>query len=87
MTWAVGLSSAAIRMLDQLPTRVVPAVVEFLFGPLAENPHRGKPLRDDFAGVRSARRGSYRVLFEINETDHSVTVIRVGGRADVYWPR
>lgn len=56
-----------------------------MFGPLADNPHRvGKPLRDDFAGVHSARRGSYRVLYEINDADHMVTVIRVAHRADAY---
>ena len=57
MTWAVGLSSTAIRTLD-LPPRVVPAIVEFLYGPLAGNPRRvGKPLRVDFTGLYSARVG------------------------------
>jgi mRNA interferase RelE/StbE len=88
VSWAVGLSSAAIRTLDQLPPRVVPAIIEFLYGPLADNPHRvGKPLRDDFTGIHTAHRGAYRVLYEINEADHSVTVTRVAYRADVYRPR
>lgn len=87
MSWAVGLSSAAVRTLDQLPPRVVPAIIEFLYGPLADNPHRvGKPLRDDFAGTYSAHRGPYRVLYEINEPDHSVTVTRVAHRANAYRP-
>ncbi len=87
MSWTVGLSSAAIRTLDQLPPRVVPAIIEFLYGPLADNPHRvGKPLRDDFAGMYSAHRGAYRVLYEIHEAAHAVTVIRVAGRADAYRP-
>jgi mRNA-degrading endonuclease RelE of RelBE toxin-antitoxin system len=76
------LSSAAICAPDQLPPRVVPAIIEFLYGPLAENPHRvGKALRDDFTGLRSAPRGGYRVFYEINEANHSVTVTRVGSRA------
>ena len=59
-------SSAAIRTLDQLPPRVVPAVIEFSYGALAENPLRvGKPLRDDFAAIYSAYRGAYRVLYEM----------------------
>ena len=88
MSWAVGLSSAAIRTLDQVPPRVVPAIVEFLFGPLAENAHRvGKPLREDFAGIYSAHRGGYRVLYGINEQDHSITVTRVASRADAYRPQ
>lgn len=85
MRWAVGLSSAAIRTLDQLPPRIVPAIIEFLYGPLAENPHRvGKALRGDFTGIHSAHRGSYRVLYEINEADHTVTVTRVSHRTDSY---
>lgn len=88
MSRAVGLSSSAVRTLDLLPTRVIPAIVEFLYGPLAENPHRvGKALRDDFTGLHSAHRGSYRVLYEINQSNHSVTVTRIASRADVYRPR
>lgn len=82
------MSSAAIRDLDRVSPRVVPAIVEFMYGPLAEDPHRvGKALRDDFAGVHSAHRGGYRVLYEINEPDHAITVTRVAGRADAYRPR
>lgn len=88
MSWAVGLSSAAIRSLDQLPPRVVPAIIEFLYGPLAENPYRvGKALRDDFTGLHSAHRGGYRVLYEINDARHAITVTRVASRADAYRPR
>lgn len=88
MSWAVGMSSAAIRSLDQIPPRVVPAILEFLYGPLAENPHRvGKSLRDDFTGTYSARRGAYRVLYTINDSEHSVTVTRVAYRADAYRTR
>lgn len=85
MSWTVGLSSAGLRSLDRLPARVVPAVVEFVFGPLAEDPHRvGKPLRGDLAGLHGARRGGYRVLYEINEDRQAVTVVRVASRADSY---
>ncbi len=87
MTWTVGLSSAAIRTLDRLPHRVLPAVVDFIYGPLATSPHQvGKPLSQDFAGLHSARRGAYRVIYEIDEADHSVTVVRVAHRSEVYRP-
>ncbi|MEO7981468.1 MAG: hypothetical protein ABI807_11345 [Sporichthyaceae bacterium] len=39
------------------------AVIDFLTTGRVANPHRmGKPLRDDLAGIWSARRGTYRVL-------------------------
>lgn len=88
MSWAVGLSSAAIRSLDRLPPRVIPAIIEFIYGPLAANPHRvGKPLRGDFTGIHSAHRGGYRVLYEIDDATHSVAITQVASRSDVYRPR
>lgn len=88
MTWNVKLASSAIRDLDRLPPRVVPAVVEFVYGVLVADPRRlGKPLRDDFSGEWSARRGSYRILYRIDESDELIIVTRIGHRGDVYRPR
>lgn len=85
MTWTVGLSSAAIRTLDRLSPKVVPAVIDFIYGPLADNPHRvGKPLGQDFAGLYSARRGAYRVIYEIDQAENQVTVVRVAHRNEAY---
>lgn len=68
-----------------LPESVASAVVEFLAGALVENPHRvGKQLRGDLAGVHSARRGTYRVLYRINESQQEVVVLRIEHRRDVY---
>lgn len=85
MSWTVTPSSSAIRDLDRLPPRVLHAVVEFVYGPLAGNPRRvGKPLRDNLAGQWSARRGAYRVLYELDESAERVVVVRVDHWADVY---
>lgn len=76
-------ATRAIR--DRLPEAVAAAVVEFLTTVLVGNPHRvGKPLRADLAGIWSARRGTYRVLYRINDEAHEVVVIRVEHRRDVY---
>jgi len=62
----------------------VPTIIDFFYGPLADDPHRvGKPLRDGFAGTYGAHRGSYRVLYEINEAAHADRD-RVAGRVDAY---
>ncbi|MDR2974358.1 MAG: type II toxin-antitoxin system RelE/ParE family toxin, partial [Propionibacteriaceae bacterium] len=67
------------------PQRILSAVIEFTFGPLTDNPQCvGKPLRFDLFGLWSARRGSYRVLHEIDDTTTTVHVIRVSHRAEVY---
>lgn len=79
------MDSAARRGLHRLPAKVAAAVIEFITGPLAENPDRlSKPLRDELAGHRSARRGDYRILIRIDADAHTVLVVRIDHRADVY---
>jgi mRNA interferase RelE/StbE len=46
----------------------------------------GKPLRRELAGIWSARRGSYRVLCEIDEAKQRVVVLRIDHRADICRP-
>lgn len=76
----------AVRALQTtLSETVAAAVIEFLTGSLIQNPHRvGKPLRADLAGIYSARRGTYRVLYRINENRHQVVVMRIDHRRSAY---
>ena len=76
----------ARRAIEQrLPEPVAAAVVDFLTTALITNPHRlGKPLRGDLAGLWSARKGTYRVLYRINDDLGEVIVVRVEHRRDAY---
>lgn len=75
-------SATAQRTLGRLPEKVATAVVEFVYGPLADNPHRaGKALRFQLEGLHSARRGDFRIVHRISE---KVTILAVEHRADVY---
>tara|TARA_R100000935_G_C2728716_1_gene121021 strand:- start:62 stop:337 length:276 start_codon:yes stop_codon:yes gene_type:complete len=81
-------TSSALRSLDRLPEKIATACVEFVYGGLAENPHRvGRALRFDLEGTHSARRGDFRVIYEIDDDRHVVTVIAIDHRSDVYRPR
>lgn len=86
MTYAVVLSPAARRALaEELPEVVAAACFEFIIGPLAENPRRvGKPLRNELAGTYSARRGEFRVIYDVDDDRIRVEVISVRHRRDVY---
>ena len=81
------VSAAARRQLGRLPPKVAAAVVEFLTLVLPENPLRlSKPLAGDLTGLRSARRGDYRVLLDVDEDRRRILVVRIGHRSDVYRP-
>jgi mRNA interferase RelE/StbE len=80
---AVRLTRSAQRDLNRLPDAVAAAAVEFIFGALAQNPNRvGKPLLGELEGLHSARRGQYRIIYEIEQAAVTVTIIRVAHRAD-----
>ena len=84
----VVFSAAAKRDMSGIPPRIVPAIVEFVYGDLAANPRRvGKPLERELAGTFSARRGPYRVLYDIDDTAGEIQILRVDHRSDVYRPR
>jgi mRNA-degrading endonuclease RelE of RelBE toxin-antitoxin system len=79
---------AARAISEQLPEPVAAAVIEFLTTTLIREPRRvGKPLRRELAGVWSARRGTYRILYRVREEPREVVVLRVEHRGDVYRPR
>ena len=72
---------------DLLPEAVAVAVIDFVTTALLDDPQRvGKPLRDDLSGVWTARRGTYRVLYRINDDVREVVVLRVDHRRDAYRP-
>ncbi len=82
------LSPSAERSLARLPEAATSAIVEFMVGPLSENPHRvGHRLQRELAGLWAARRGAYRVIYEIDDANAVVAVLRIDHRADVYRPR
>jgi mRNA-degrading endonuclease RelE of RelBE toxin-antitoxin system len=83
--FAIDWTRSAQRSLETLPSKVAIAIVEFVYGPMAEDPKRvGKPLRFELVGRWSARRGSYRVIYRIDDESRVVTVEVVAHRSDAY---
>jgi mRNA-degrading endonuclease RelE of RelBE toxin-antitoxin system len=71
-----------------LPESVAAAIVEFMTGALVGAPRRyGHPLHRELGGLWAARRGPYRVVYEVDDDDAVVVVLRIDHRADVYRSR
>ena len=85
MTYEVEITPEGLRHLNRLPDKVRAAVVETIFGSIAENPQRaGKPLKGELEGLYSARRGEFRVIYEIDEVASVVIVHRAQHRRSSY---
>lgn len=84
--YALVVAPRAARALsDELPEPAAWAVIELITGPLPDRQHRlGHRLRNELAGIWSARRGDFRVLYRIDDAAREVTVLRVEHRRDAY---
>jgi len=76
---------AARALAEVLPEKVAAAAYEFINGPLLEDPHRvGKPLNPPMAPAWTARRGTYRILYLLDDTARIVEVTAIRHRFDAY---
>jgi mRNA-degrading endonuclease RelE of RelBE toxin-antitoxin system len=84
--YEIRFQAAARRAISQrLPETVAAAVLEFCDAALADNPHRvGKPLFGPLAGCHGARRGTYRIVYRIDEASRVVHVLDVDHRSEIY---
>jgi mRNA interferase RelE/StbE len=77
--------TARRQVAEGLPESVAWAAQEFILGPLLDNPHRvGKRLQPPLSDRFSARRGTYRVIYRIDDRRRTVTVLNVLPRSDAY---
>jgi mRNA interferase RelE/StbE len=86
--YQIRFQAAARRAIAQrLPETVAAAVLEFCEAALAVNPHSvGKPLFGPLAGCHGARRGTYRIVYRIEENTQTVHVLDIDHRAEIYRP-
>ncbi|HEY6789416.1 MAG TPA: type II toxin-antitoxin system RelE/ParE family toxin [Trebonia sp.] len=86
--YTIVFSRQARRNLhEDLPLDVAAAAMETIDGPLTTNPHPGKPLDEPFDGYHSARRGTYRIIYRINEDKRTVEIHSIRHRRDAYHTR
>lgn len=78
-------STVRHALSESLPEAVAAAAYEFITSPLLLVPHRiGKRLLPPIDDRFSARRGTYRVIYRIDDKARVVTVVDVAHRRDVY---
>lgn len=87
--WRLRVTGPAKRKIaEALPENVAAAVIEFMTGPLLRDPHRvGRPLQRELVGLHAARRGTFRIVYRIDDSSRLIEVLDVAHRRDVYRSR
>lgn len=83
MSYSIKIKQSAAKALQKLTRedqlRIISAIDQ-----LQTNPAAGSVLKGEFAGLRRIRIGTYRVVYETQEQELVILVIRIGHRRDVY---
>jgi len=75
-------ATARRRLAEGLPSSIAFAAYEFIVGSLLKNPRRvGNRLMSSLADRHSAWRGTYRVIYRIDDAARTVTILAVSPRS------
>ena len=83
MPYSLKIKQSALKEIQKLDKPNRKRLIEAIDN-LADNPHVGKLLKGDLSGLRRIRIGSYRVIYEINEGEVLVLVLRIAHRKNAY---
>jgi mRNA-degrading endonuclease RelE of RelBE toxin-antitoxin system len=83
--YEVRITPESLRHLKRLPEKIRDAALTALKGTIRENPPRlGTKLVGELDGLYSARRGDYRIIYDIIDDPKMVVVHRIQHRAEAY---
>jgi len=82
-SYRLTLRQSAVKELESLPRRDLARVMSRI-KVLADNPR--PPAYEKLSGQERyrVRQGDYRILYEVNDSDQVVTVVKIGHRREVY---
>ena len=83
MIYSVRIKASAVKALKKITLKDRERVISAIDA-LAINPAAGGVLKGEFAGLRRLRVGDYRIVYEVNDGELLVLVIRIGHRGGVY---
>jgi mRNA interferase RelE/StbE len=91
MNWRKNLNynikwhDGVFKDLKKINKIIAKKIIEKVKTYLSKNPKVvGKPLKGDFKGLYRYRFGDYRIVYAINELDHTIIILKVGLRKDIY---
>ena len=83
MRYAIRIKESAARELQRIEKADRERLIATI-DRLAEKPFTGSALKGELRGLRRVRVGDYRLLYEVQERDLIVLVLRAARRRDAY---
>ena len=83
MIYQITIKESALKALSKIElqyrSRLIDAIEK-----LKTNPNAGSVLKGEFSGLRRIRIGDYRIVYEVQNAQLVILVVRVAHRREVY---
>ena len=84
MSYKLLIDDKVIKDLKQIDKFWQKKIIEVIKTKLRENPYLGKPLVGNLSPYYRLRVADYRIIYEINEGEVVIIVLKIAHRKDVY---
>jgi mRNA interferase RelE/StbE len=84
LSYKLLIDDKVIKDLKQIDKFWQKKIIEVIKTKLSENPYLGKPLVGNLSPYYRLRVADYRIIYEINESEVVIIVIKIAHRKDVY---
>lgn len=81
--YTIAIKQSAAKALAHIDTPQRKRLIEAI-DKLKPNPNAGSVLKGEFAGLRRVRIGNYRIVYEVQNEQLVILVVRVAHRKEVY---
>ncbi|MEW5892270.1 MAG: type II toxin-antitoxin system RelE/ParE family toxin [Pseudomonadota bacterium] len=83
MSYSISIKQSAVKALARIGREDRLRIIEAI-DQLKANPSAGSVLKGEFSGLRRIRVGNYRVVYEVQDAQLTILVVRIGHRRDIY---
>ena len=83
MAYSISIKHSAVKALEKLDKPQRLRLIEAI-DKLKDNPAAGSVLKGEFSGLRRIRIGDYRIVYEVQDEQLVILVIRIGHRREIY---
>lgn len=83
MIYSISIKQSALKALQKIDSPQRARLIEAI-DKLKTNPNAGSVLKGEFSGLRRIRIGDYRIVYEVQNQQLIILVVRVAHRREVY---
>ncbi len=83
MIYSVSIKQSALKALQKIDSSQRARLIDAI-DRLKTNPNAGSVLKGEFSGLRRIRIGDYRIVYEVQNQQLIILVVRIAHRREVY---